>query len=236
VLIDLLNSVRTSIRTSTFFSDFDRIWCVGRPRPDMRTSVASTQSKVKVTGLLDCRKLHFSRSISSTILACSSKLMVDSDRLGPSLLACWSPFLNFLLEKLSHDLKLDGMSILQHLTLESCMMLVPCVVHADMTLTRSKIKVTEHLNFEKLQFSKSLSSASLLHSSKLIVDHAGMGPCLQLVRASFLNFFPRWRSRDFEVSEMLIITGIHSVYLPEARSLLVREPSAIQLAMCAQKV
>jgi len=31
------------------FSDFDLIWCVGRPRPDMRTSMTSTQCKVKVT-------------------------------------------------------------------------------------------------------------------------------------------------------------------------------------------
>jgi len=30
------------------FSDFDLIWCVGRPRPDVRTSVTSTRTKVKV--------------------------------------------------------------------------------------------------------------------------------------------------------------------------------------------
>jgi len=30
------------------FSNFVLIWCVGRPRPHMRTSMTSTRSKVKV--------------------------------------------------------------------------------------------------------------------------------------------------------------------------------------------
>ena len=34
-------------------SDFDLIWYAGRPRPDMRTSMTSTRSKVKVTRLLN---------------------------------------------------------------------------------------------------------------------------------------------------------------------------------------
>jgi len=61
-----------------FFSDLDLIRCVGRPRTDMGTSVISTRSKVKVkvTGLLKFRKLHFSISISFATLAWSSKLMV----------------------------------------------------------------------------------------------------------------------------------------------------------------
>jgi len=63
------------------FSDFDLIWCVGRPPPDMRTSMTSTRSKVKVK----LRKLHCSVSISSVVLSCSSKLMVDVDSMGPDL-------------------------------------------------------------------------------------------------------------------------------------------------------
>jgi len=45
---------------------------VDRPRLDMRTNMTSTQSKVKikVTEFLKFQKLHFSRSISSAILAC----------------------------------------------------------------------------------------------------------------------------------------------------------------------
>jgi len=63
-------SVRLYIHTSTkSFSDFHLIWCVGRPRPHMCTSVTSTRSKVKVTELPKLRKLHFSRSVCSAILA-----------------------------------------------------------------------------------------------------------------------------------------------------------------------
>ena len=58
--------VRSYVRTSTkCFSDFILIWCVGRPRPHMRTSVTSTRSTVKVTELPKLRNVHFSRSISS---------------------------------------------------------------------------------------------------------------------------------------------------------------------------
>ena len=81
-------SVRPSVRMSTkSFSDFTLIWYVGRPRLDICTSVTSTRSKVKVkvTELLKLQKLHFSGSISSTILAWSSKLMVGSDSMAPDL-------------------------------------------------------------------------------------------------------------------------------------------------------
>ena len=67
-----------------------------------------------VTELLKFRKLHFSRSISSAILACSSKLMVDYDNMGPGLQLVRAQFLTFLLSKLSHDFKLCRMSILQN--------------------------------------------------------------------------------------------------------------------------
>ena len=65
-------------------SDFDLIWCVGRPQLDMRTSMTLTPSKVKVKvmELLKFRELHFSGSISSAIFAWSSKLMVGSDSMG----------------------------------------------------------------------------------------------------------------------------------------------------------
>jgi len=44
--------------------------------------MTSTLSKVKVTELLKFQKLHFSRSVSSAILAGSSKLMVDYDNMS----------------------------------------------------------------------------------------------------------------------------------------------------------
>ena len=63
----------------------------------MRTSVTSTRSKVKVevTELPKLRKLHFSRSISSAVLAWSSKL-VGGDSIGPGLQLVGAQFLNFL--------------------------------------------------------------------------------------------------------------------------------------------
>jgi len=88
---------------------------VGRPRLDMRTSVTSTRSKVKikVTELLKFRKLHFPKSIFSAIFAWSSKLLVDYDNMGRSLQLVGAQFLNFFVTKLSHDFKIRGMSILQ---------------------------------------------------------------------------------------------------------------------------
>jgi len=91
-----LRCVRPSVRTSTkSFSDFHLIWCVGRPRPHMRISVTSTQSKVKVKvmELPKLRKVHYSRSISSAVLACSSKLMVDGHITGPGLQLVGARFL-----------------------------------------------------------------------------------------------------------------------------------------------
>jgi len=54
VLIDLgllleVVSIHPSVRPQRF-SDFALIRCIGRPRLDMRTSVTSTQSKVKGEG------------------------------------------------------------------------------------------------------------------------------------------------------------------------------------------
>jgi len=72
-----VHPLRPSILTSTkSFPDFDLIRCVGRPRPDVRASMTSTRSKVKVMELVKLRKLRFSRYISA-IFAWSSKLMVD---------------------------------------------------------------------------------------------------------------------------------------------------------------
>jgi len=103
-----LRYVSPSVRTSTkSFSDFDLIWFVGRPQPGMHTSMTSTRSKVKVkvTELPNLRKVHFSTSISSVILAWSSKLMVGGDSMGPGLQLVRARFLNFLLGKLSREFK-----------------------------------------------------------------------------------------------------------------------------------
>jgi len=69
----------------------------------MPTSVTSTRSKVKVKvmELPKLRKVHFSRSISSAILAWSSKLVVGGHSMGPGLQLVGAQFLNFHLGKLS---------------------------------------------------------------------------------------------------------------------------------------
>ena len=93
--------------------------------------------------------------------------------------------------------------------------------HTDVTLTWSKVNVTDFLNFWKLHFSASISSAILAWRSQLVVDYDSMGSSLQLFGARFLNFSPSWRSRYFEVREMLISpesTRFISA-LPAARSL-----------------
>jgi len=82
---------------------------------------------------------------------------VDYDSMGPSLQLVGARYLNFLLRKLSHDFKLCRMSILQdfqraiflyclrlwsHCRVPVCWYPI-CIVHADVTLTRSKVKVMQ---------------------------------------------------------------------------------------------
>jgi len=76
----------------------------------MHTSV-TMWSKVKVTELLKLWELHFSRSVSSAVLAWSSKLMAGRDSMGPGLQLVGAWFLNFLLGKLSWEFKLCSVLI-----------------------------------------------------------------------------------------------------------------------------
>ena len=77
---------------------------------------------------------------------------------------------------------------------------------SSVTSTRSKvkIKVTELPKFRKVHFSRSISSATLALSSKLMVDYDNMGPSLQLIGARFLNFLLSKLSRDFRLHGMSI--------------------------------
>jgi len=107
---------RPSVRPSTkSFSHFDLIWCVGRPRPDMRISMTSTRFKVtiKVTGLLNFPKLHFSKSISFAILTWRSKLVASYDKMEPTLQLIGARFLNFIISKglqTSRNVHITGLS------------------------------------------------------------------------------------------------------------------------------
>ena len=65
-----------------------------------------------------------------------------------------------------------------------------CIAHPDMTLTWSKVKVTDLVKFRKFYFSVSFSSTILACSWKLMVDYDSIGPSLQLFGARFLNFSP----------------------------------------------
>ena len=65
-----------------------------------------------------------------------------------------------------------------------------CTVHTDLTLTWSKVKVTDLLKFQKLHFSTSTSSAILAWRSQLMGDYDSMGPSVQLFGARFLNSPP----------------------------------------------
>ena len=81
------------------------------------------------------------------------------------------------------------------------------IVHVDMTLTRSKVKVkvTARLNFRncrKFYNSRSISSAISARSWKVMVDHDSTGPSLQLGGAWFSHFLLRNLSRVFKLLEM----------------------------------
>jgi len=82
------------------------------------------------------------------------------------------------------------------------------IVHVDLMLTRSKVKIklTWLLKFRKLHFAMSISSAILAWSSKLTVDHDSKGHSLQSVGAPFPNFFLRKLSREFRLSRSVDIT------------------------------
>jgi len=91
-----------------------------------------------------------------------------------------------------------------------------CTAHTDVTVTSSKVKVPDLLKFPKLHFSTSTSSAIFALRS-LMGNYDSMGPSLQLFGSRFLKFSPTWRSRDFEVREMLISPESTAFYLRACR-------------------
>jgi len=81
-------------------------------------------------------------------------------------------------------------------------------MRTSVTLTRSKVKVTELPKLRKLHFSRSISSVVLEWSSKLVVDGDSMGPGLQLVGVRFLNFLLGKLSQEFKLRPMSIFHEI----------------------------
>ena len=159
-------SVRQYVRPyvhKVFFSDFDLIWCAGRPPPHMRTSVTLTWSKVKVkvTDLPKLRKLHCSRSIFFAVLARNSKLMADGDSMGPGLqlvvwISSWESYhesSNFADCRYFTKFKwpyFGSAWCYSHVVGQASS--PTCTVYVGVTLIRSKVKVkvTDHLNFRQL--------------------------------------------------------------------------------------
>jgi len=68
-----------------------------------------------------------------------------------------------------------------------------------------KIKVTRLLKFQKLHYSRSISSAILGWNSKLMIDYDSMGPNLQPVEARFSHFLLRKLSQEFKLHEISIL-------------------------------
>ena len=67
--------------------------------------------KVKVNDLLKFRKLHFSTSTSSAILAWRSQLMGDYDSIGPTLQLFGARFLNFSPSWRSRDFEVSSRNV-----------------------------------------------------------------------------------------------------------------------------
>jgi len=191
----------------------------------MRTSVTSTRSTVKVTELPKLRKLHFSRSISSAVFTWSSELMVDGDSMGAGLQLVGARFLNFFLGKPSWEFKLCRISIFHEIRVAifwyswcySHMVGHACsptrTVYVGVTLTRSKVKVTEHLNFWQLPITTHFQVYFLRHfrmHSKLMFVSDNMGPGLQLVWARLSTFLLGKLSREFKLCGMSIFRDIQT--------------------------
>ena len=107
--------------------------------------------------------MYISRYISSATFAWISKLTVDIDSMGPGLQLLGGQFSNLLLGKVSLEFKLHGMSIFHDIQMATYFGTGWCFSHmvgyagsptytayVDMTLIRSKVKVTGLLNFRQL--------------------------------------------------------------------------------------
>ena len=143
----------------------------------MYTSVTSTRSKVKFTGLLKFPKLQFSRSISSAILTWSSNwwlMMIVFDLVHSMSEPDFRiPFYesyhvssNFAECRHCTDFKWPYFCIAWGWSHTVGLAGSPTgIVHANVTLTQSKVKIMGLLKFWKLHFSRS-SPPALQHGAQ----------------------------------------------------------------------
>jgi len=144
----------------------------GSPTRIVHVNMTLTQSKVevKVTGLYISKNCTCLRQSPPPFWRGAQNWWLI---MGPSLQLVWAWFSNCLLRKLWREFKLRRMSILHRFQIA----IFPyswrlwshgrhdgspiCIAHTDVTLTLSKVKVTELLKFRKLHSSTSTSSAIL---------------------------------------------------------------------------
>jgi len=142
----------------------------------MRTSVTSTRSKVrvKVTELPKLPKVHFSTSVSSAVFAWRSKLIIVGDSmLGYSLsepdfwISFWESYhesSNFALCPYFTTFKWPYFGTARRYNRMVGHAASPTrTVYIDVTLTRSKVKVKEHLNFRQLPITAHFYVSLLRH-------------------------------------------------------------------------
>jgi len=128
--------------------------------------------------------MHISKYISSTTFACSSKLMVDIDSMGPDLQLVGDQFSNFLLGKVSLEFKLHGTSILHDIQIATYFGTgwryshmvgyagsPTYTVYVDVTLTRSKSRSRSRglLNFRQLAKPCMLATMTAAHLRGFLV-------------------------------------------------------------------
>jgi len=147
--------VRPSVHKKSF-SDFDLIWCVGRPRLDMRTSMTSTRPRSR------SRSLSFWSSKNSTFLGLSPAPFWRGAQTWWLIMIIWDLVYSlsepdFLISfSESYHVTSDFVECRRYMTFKEPYFSIAwgsshvvgyagspvCILRADMTLTRSKVKVT----------------------------------------------------------------------------------------------
>jgi len=185
-------------------------------------TLTRSKVKVKVMGLLNFPKLHFSTSISCAILACSSKLIVDHNSMGSSLQLVWTQFpfkTAITCLKTSWNVDITRISnghvsvLLDAMVTRSGMLGVLYVLRILIWPWPDPRWRSRSLTFRSSENCTFLCLPPPLFwrgTHNLMVDYDSMGPSLQLIRAWFLNFSSSWRhvtSKFMNVD----ITRIHCI-------------------------
>jgi len=158
-------SVRTSVRTSTkSFSDFHSIWCVGRPRPHMRTSMTWPDIRSRSRSFRSCEKCTFlglspppfqrgAQNWWLVAIVWDLYYSLSEPDFWITIQESYHKSSNFVQYRYLTTFKWPYFGSAWHYSHVVEHVGSPtCTVYVDMTLTWSKVKVkvTEHLNFRQL--------------------------------------------------------------------------------------